>query len=71
MAAWLPLEAVNAGQKVEGELRLEITYKPFVDDDMDSVGSRVQFPNPHTPTRPCLSPADLPCLHACSLDLFF
>jgi hypothetical protein len=36
---WLPLEPVNAGQKAPaGEVLLDISYKPFVDDEQ--VGRR-------------------------------
>lgn len=33
----LPLEPANPGQKKEGEIVLDITYKPFEDDDQARV----------------------------------
>jgi hypothetical protein len=35
---WLPLEPVNPGQKAAGEVLLDISYKPFVDDEQVRLG---------------------------------
>ncbi|GMH35092.1 hypothetical protein BSKO_02960 [Bryopsis sp. KO-2023] len=36
MSVWLPVQAVNPGQLPSGELHIEVTYKPFIDDEQDS-----------------------------------
>lgn len=33
---WVPVDPGNPGQTAQGELKLELCYKPFVDDDVDS-----------------------------------
>lgn len=36
LSIWLPIEQVQPGQEPMGELHLDISYKPFVDDEDDS-----------------------------------
>ena len=36
LSIWLPVQQVNPGQESMGELHLDLSYKPFVDEDYDS-----------------------------------
>merc|ERR1711865_1239038 len=33
---WVPLSPLVEGQEQEGELKMELCYKPFVDDEVDT-----------------------------------
>ncbi|CAD7700131.1 unnamed protein product [Ostreobium quekettii] len=36
LSVWLPVLPINAGQQAQGELKLDLTYRPFQDDTYDS-----------------------------------
>lgn len=39
LSVWLPLEPVNPGQRPQGEVHLDLTYKAFEDDEQVGAGS--------------------------------